>query len=98
MGSLKMLAFRVESVATKKTARMRSSKHEVFLKTKFSIKIGDMCLDFYTLDVRNLGQAEGAHKVGVSARTSQKTTKMLAFCVGSEATTHTQTRACRFRF
>ena len=35
-----------------------------------------MRVDFYTLDVRNLGQAEGAHKVGASARTSQKTTKM----------------------
>ena len=40
-----------------------------------------MCVDFYTLDVRNLGQAEGAHKVGASARTSQKTTETLAFRV-----------------
>ena len=31
-----------------------------------------MCLEKYTLDVRNLGQAEGAHKVGASARTSRK--------------------------
>ena len=58
-----------------------------------------MCLDFYTLDVRNLGQAEGAHKVGASMgslkmraflgykqRTSRKTTETLAFRVESEAT------------
>jgi hypothetical protein len=45
-----------------------------------------MRLEKYTYDVRNLGQAEGAHKVGASARTSRKTTKMLAFCVESEAT------------
>jgi hypothetical protein len=44
-----------------------------------------MRLEKYTYDVRNLGQAEGAHKVGASARTSQKTTKMLAFCVESVA-------------
>ena len=31
-----------------------------------------MCVDFYTFDVRNLGQAEGAHKVGASARTSKR--------------------------
>ncbi len=30
-----------------------------------------MCVDFYTYDVRNLGQAKGAHKVGASARTSK---------------------------
>ena len=34
-----------------------------------------MCLDFYTLDVRNLGQVEGAHKVGAS----MGSLKMLAF-------------------
>ena len=55
-------------------------------------------MDFYTLDVRNLGQAEGAHKVGASMgslkmlaflgykqRTSRKTTETLAFRVESEA-------------
>ena len=35
------------------------------------------------MDVRNLGQAEGAHKVGASERTSRKTTEMLAFRVES---------------
>ena len=45
-----------------------------------------MCVEKYTLEHRNLGQAEGAHKVGANARCSQKTTKMLAFCVESEAT------------
>ena len=29
-----------------------------------------MCVEKYTYDVRNLGQAEGAHKVGASARCS----------------------------
>ena len=38
-----------------------------------------MRVDFYTLDVRNLGQAEGAHKVGASARTSRKRVKCKAF-------------------
>ncbi len=56
-----------------------------------------MRVDFYTLDVRNLGQAEGAHKVGASARTSRKTTETLAFRVESEATTHIQMRVFRFR-
>ena len=45
-----------------------------------------MRLEKYTYDVRNLGQAEGAHKVGASERTSRKTTETLAFRVGSEAT------------
>ena len=44
-----------------------------------------MRVDFYTYDVRNLGQAEGAHKVGASERTSRKTTETLAFRVESEA-------------
>jgi hypothetical protein len=44
-----------------------------------------MRVDFYTLDVRNLGQAEGAHKVGASERTSRKTTETLAFRVESVA-------------
>ena len=42
-----------------------------------------MCVEKYTYDVRNLGQAEGAHKVGASARTSRKTTETLAFRVES---------------
>ena len=46
---------------------------------KKTIKIGDMRVDFYTLDVRNLGQAEGAHKVGASERTSQNPLKSLDF-------------------
>ena len=45
-----------------------------------------MRLEKYTYDVRNLGQAVGAHKVGASARTSRNTTETLAFRVGSEAT------------
>ena len=44
-----------------------------------------MRLEKYTYDVRNLGQAEGAHKVGASARTSRKTTETLAFRVESVA-------------
>ena len=31
----------------------------------------DMRLEKYTLEVRKFGQAEGAHKLGASARTSQ---------------------------
>ena len=44
-----------------------------------------MRLGKYTLEHRNLGQAEGAHKVGASERTSRKTTETLAFRVESEA-------------
>ena len=44
-----------------------------------------MRVDFYTLEHRNLGQAEGAHKVGASKRCSPEPTKTLAFCVESEA-------------
>ena len=40
-----------------------------------------MRLEKYTYDVRNLGQAEGAHKDGASARTSRKTTKTLVVFV-----------------
>ena len=47
-----------------------------------------MCVEKYTYDVRNLGQAEGAHKVGASARTSRKTTKTLVVFVESEASTY----------
>ncbi len=47
-----------------------------------------MRLEKYTDDVRNLGQAEGAHKVGASARTSRKTTKTLVVFVESEASTY----------
>ena len=54
-----------------------------------------MCVEKYTLEHRNLGQAEGAHKVGANARCSQKTTKMLAFCVESEAN---KRRPKRLRF
>ena len=54
-------------------------------KIKILIKIRDMRVDFYTLDVRNLGQAEGAHKVGASARTSNKPIKTLAVLIESEA-------------
>jgi hypothetical protein len=46
-----------------------------------------MCVEKYTLEHRNLGQAEGAHKVGASERCSRKTTETLAFRVESEATT-----------
>jgi hypothetical protein len=38
-----------------------------------------MRLEKYTYDVRNLGQAEGAHKVGASARTSKIPLKSLRF-------------------
>jgi hypothetical protein len=55
-----------------------------------------MCLEKYTLDVRNLGQAEGAHKVGASARTSQKTTETLAFRVESEAKQAIKKENCIF--
>jgi hypothetical protein len=57
---------------------MRSSKYEVFLYLIF-IFFGDMRLEKYTYDVRNLGQAVGAHKVGASARTSQNPLKSLRF-------------------
>ena len=45
-----------------------------------SIKIRDMRVDFYTYDVRNLGQAEGAHKVGASARTSKTDQNACVLC------------------
>ena len=47
-----------------------ASKYNAFLK-QIHIKIRDMRVDFYTLEHRNLGQAEGAHKVGASERCSQ---------------------------
>ena len=62
---------------------IQNAKH---FYNEIPIKIRDMRVDFYTLDVRNLGQAEGAHKVGASARTSRKTTETLAFRVESVAT------------
>ena len=60
-----------------------------------------MCVEKYTLEHRNLGQAEGAHKVGASERCSRNPlkssdfngersdfpTETLAFRVESEATT-----------
>ncbi len=50
------------------------------------IKIGDMRVDFYTYDVRNLGQGVyAAHKIDASERTSQKPTKTLVVLVESEA-------------
>ena len=55
-----------------------------------------MRVDFYTLDVRNLGQAEGAHKVGASARTSRKTTETLAFRVESVSDYGVPENACIF--
>ena len=39
-------------------------------KTKYVFS-EDMRLGKYTLELRNLGQAEGAHKVGANARSSQ---------------------------
>ena len=52
---------------------------------KILIKIRDMRVDFYAAELFNLGQADGAHKVGASARSSQKPTKNRVFFVESEA-------------
>ena len=38
-----------------------------------------MCVDFYTLDARNLGQAEGAHKVDANVRASKEPTEKMFF-------------------
>jgi len=46
---------------------------------KILIKIRYMRVDFYAAELRNLGQADGAHKVGASARSSQKPTKTVCF-------------------
>ena len=55
-----------------------------------------MCVEKYTYDVRNLGQAEGAHKVGASARTSNKPIKTLAVLIESEAANGVPENACIF--
>ena len=44
-----------------------------------------MRLDFYTLERRAFGQAEGAHKCCASARRSQKPMKPLVVFIASEA-------------
>ena len=48
-------------------------------KIKILIKIRDMRVDFYTYDVRNLGQAEGAHELCASERRSQNPSELLGF-------------------
>ncbi len=64
--------------------------------TIIHIFFGDMRLEKYTLEHRNLGQAEGAHKVGASVRCSQKTGKIRRIFHESEAIFGVPENACIF--
>ena len=53
-----------------------------------------MCVEKYTYDVRNLGQAEGAHKVGAS----MGSLKMLAFLGRKQRTSKPPLKSLRFQW
>jgi hypothetical protein len=65
-------AFEKRAQPTKKTATNCSLQNTQCFYNQINIFFGDMRLEKYTLEHRNLGQAEGAHKVGANARCSQK--------------------------